>query len=230
MRAPFLTEDEVDLEDFCNRPRGRQDRGAEAMSRPTTSRSVLLATFGATLLAGGCEQQPPAATQAATQAAAASPYQPTATFQEVMDAVVDPAADNLWHAFSITVDAQGTHDFAPHTDGEWHQLRQRAIVLVEAANLIAVPGRRVAHGTTTIEDGAALDVATIQKRLDTKHDQLLGFAGAFRNISLKLLADIDRKDTAAIEEHGATLDEVCEACHKVFWYPEDQIPPAYTKK
>ena len=203
--------------------------GAEAMSRQATPPSVLLATFGATLLAGGCEQQPPAATQAATHAATASPYQPTATFQEVMDAVVDPAADYLWDAVSSKVDAQGTHDFVPHTAGEWHQLRQRAIVLVEAANLIAVPGRRVAHGNMTIEQPAALDVHSIQQRLDTQHDQLLGFAAALRDISLTLVADIDRKDTAAIVEHGATLDEVCEACHKVFWYP-DQIPPAYTKE
>ena len=192
---------------------------------------ALASAFGATLLTGGCaQQQPPAAaTQAATQAGAASPYQPTATFQEVMDSVVDPAADYIWQAVSTKIDAQGTHDFVPHTTGEWHQLRQKAIVLVESANLIAVPGRRVARGTTTIEDVAPLEVDKIQRRLDTQHEQLLGFAGAMRDISLTLLADIDRKDTEAILEHGATLDEVCEACHKVFWYP-DQILPTDTKK
>lgn len=186
---------------------------------------MLLTTFGASLLASGCARQPPAATQPAAE----SPYQPAATFQELMDSVVDPAADYLWQAVSTKVDAQGIHDFSPQTDVEWHQLRQHAIALVESANLIAVPGRRVAHGATTIEDGAALDVGQIQKRLDTQHDQLLGFARALREISLTLLADIDRKDTEAILEHGGTLDEVCEACHKVFWYP-DQSPPFDTKK
>ena len=97
-------------------------------------------------------------------------------------------------------------------------------MLVESANLIAVPGRLVAQGAKTIEDGAALEVEAIQRRLDTQHDQLLGFAGAFRDISLTLLADIDRKDTEAILEHGGTLDEVCESCHKVFWYPDESLP------
>ena len=186
---------------------------------------ALVCALGATLLVGGCAQQQP---PAATQAAAASPYQPTATFQEVMDSVVDPAADSLWEVGSTKVDAQGTHDFSPHTAGEWHQLRRHAVALVESANLIAVPGRRVAHGTTTVEGAAALDVDRIQKLLDTQHDQLLGFVSAFRAIGLTLLADVDRKDTEAILEHGATLNEVCESCHKVFWYP-DQSAPTYTK-
>lgn len=191
---------------------------------------AVVCACGATLLAGGCARQPPPdTTQSTTQAATTSPYQPVATFQEVMDSVVDPAADYLWEAVSSKADAQGTHDFAPHTAGEWHQLRQRAVVLVEAANLIAVPGRRVAYGTTTIEKIGPLDVDKIQQRLDTQHEQLVGFAGALREISLKLVADVDRKDTEAIMEHGGTLDEVCEACHKVFWYP-DQAAPTDTKK
>ncbi len=185
--------------------------------------------FGATLLAGGCTPQQPAATpQATTEAtnrpATTSPYQPTATFQEVMDSVVDPAADYLWQAVSTKIDAKGTHEFAPHTAGEWHQLRQHVVILVEAANLIAVPGRRVAHGTTTVEDAGPLEVDKIQQRLDAQHEQLVGFAGALRDISLKLLADVDRKDTEAIVEHGGTLDEVCEACHTVFWYPKQPAP------
>ena len=183
--------------------------------------------FSSLLLAGGCAQQQSPAT--ATQAATASPYQPTATFQEVMDSVVDSAADYVWRAVWTTVDVKGTHDFAPHTDAEWHQLRQRAVMLVEAANLIAVPGRRVAHGTTTMEGADPLEVEKIQQRLNTQHNQLVGFASALREISRTLVADIDRKDTEAILEHGGTLDEVCEACHKVFWYPE-QNAPANTKK
>ena len=85
------------------------------MSRQAARWSVLFATFGAFLLACGCAQSP----QPAIQAAAASPYQPTVTFQEVMDSVVDPAADYLWEAVSTKADAQGVHDFAPRTDGEW---------------------------------------------------------------------------------------------------------------
>jgi hypothetical protein len=149
---------------------------------------------------------------------------PAATFQEIMDSVVDPAGDYVWHAVATTIDAKGTHETRPRTAADWHRFRQHAILLVEAANLIAVPGRRVANGTKTVEDGDPLDVNRIQQRLDRQHDQLVGFTGALRDVALKLVDAADRQDVAAVTEHGGTLDEVCEACHKVFWYPEQPNP------
>ena len=34
------------------------------------------------------------------------------------------------------------------------------------------------------------------------------------------LAAIDKKDAQALFEAGDKIDEVCESCHQVFWYPE----------
>jgi hypothetical protein len=163
-----------------------------------------------------------------SEAAAISPYKPTATFQEIMDSVVDPSSDFIWDAVSTTVDATGIHEKQPRTDAEWHEIRRRAILLAEAANLIAVPGRRVASGDKTVEEREPLDVTNIQRRLDTNHEQLVGFANALREVSVQLVAVADKKDVAGITELGGTLDEVCESCHKVFWYP-DQVPNAAPK-
>jgi hypothetical protein len=33
------------------------------------------------------------------------------------------------------------------------------------------------------------------------------------------LAAIDKKDSEALFEAGDKIDEVCESCHQVFWYP-----------
>jgi hypothetical protein len=184
---------------------------------------VALSAIGITLALGACGNSSQSAASA-MPAAEASPYKPAATFQEIMDSIVDPAGDFVWKAVSTTVDAKGIHEVRPTTDAEWHALRQRAIMLVEAANLIAVPGRRVARGNRTIEEPGDLDVVHIQQRLDTQHDQLVGFAGALRNIGLKLVDAVDRKDVDAFTEHGGTLDEVCEECHKVFWYPDQPQP------
>lgn len=183
----------------------------------------LLATGACIGLLTACSGGAPAAKPAQT---AASPYKPTATFQEIMDSVVDSSADYLWQAVSSTADEKGIHDNQPRTDAEWHEFRRRAIMLVEAANLISVPGRRVAVGDKTIESGDPLNVQQIQQRLDTRHDELVGFAGGLRDISLKLVAAADKRDVAAITDLGGTLDEVCEACHTVFWYPELVQAPA----
>jgi hypothetical protein len=162
--------------------------------------------------------------------AAESPYKPTATFQEVMDSAVDPSADYIWNAVSTTVDKSGIHERKPVTDEDWHQLRRRAVLLAESANLIAVPGRKAANNTKTLEEGIALDPEPIQKRLDANHAQLVGFAEALRQIAIKLVEAADHKDPVAVTEAGGTLDEVCEDCHKVFWYPDDATPKAAAKK
>jgi cytochrome c556 len=44
-----------------------------------------------------------------------------------------------------------------------------------------------------------------------------------------LVAVADKKDVPAVTTLGGTLDEVCESCHKVFWYP-DPLPIITTKQ
>jgi hypothetical protein len=182
----------------------------------------------ASLLSACGGTAPPASSgkPAGGDVAAASPYKPTATFQEIMDSVVDFSSDYIWKAVSTTVDKKGVHEMQPRTDEEWHEFRRRAVLLVEAANLIAVPGRKVAHGDKAVEDGQPLEVAKIQERLDAHHDQLVGFADALREVSVKLVEAADKKDVAVITDLGGTLDEVCESCHKVFWYPDQPAPTA----
>jgi hypothetical protein len=200
--------------------RERNDTGVQVMemgqrnARPAT----VLGLFAVLFLMSACTKTPE---PNVVPAVAISPYKPTATFQEIMDSVVDSSGDYIWQAVSTKVDAKGTHETRPQTAAQWHEFRQRAIMLVEAANLIAVPGRRVAIGATTVEDGGPLEVDKIQHRLDTQHDALVGFAGALRDIGQKLVDAADRQDVAAVIQYGGTLDEVCEACHKVFWYPEE---------
>jgi hypothetical protein len=168
-----------------------------------------------------------AATQpAAPVAASPSPYQPAATFQEIMDSVVDPSSDYIWSAVSSSIDTKGLHEKKPRTAAQWHEFRRRAIALAEAANLIAVPGRRAARGDRTAESNEPLPVAEIQERLDRQHDQLVGFAAALRDVSMKLVDAADRQDVAAVTHLGGTLDDVCEACHLVFWYPPQSESPS----
>ena len=189
------------------------------------------AVFAACAALAACSGSAPpaAADKAPPEPAAASangPYRPSSTFQDIMDSVVDFSADYIWKAVSTTVDKKGVHEMQPRTDDDWHEFRRRAVLLVEAANLIAVPGRRVANGDKAVEDHQLLEVAKIQQRLDTQHDALVGFAGALRDVSLKLVDAADKRDVASITDLGGTLDEVCESCHKVFWYPDDPGAPA----
>src|SRR4026207_1823074 len=92
------------------------------------------------LLAMGCS---PAAEQKSAPAAQAE-FKLTGSIKDIMDSIVDPSADTLWGSGATTVDAQGMHERFPRTDEEWQEVRRQAIRLMEATNLLVMPGRIVA--------------------------------------------------------------------------------------
>src|SRR2546425_3291913 len=95
---------------------------------------------GSLLLVGACRAQQPA------------DYRPTATVKDIMDSIVDPSADALWDSVGTTISAAGTEQRAPHTDEEWANLRRRTVQLIEATNLLLIPGRHVARPGEKAED------------------------------------------------------------------------------
>ena len=99
----------------------------------------------------GCGQPTGAAVQlgaARTHEAAGQPdplpFAVTASIQELMQYEVDPSADAIWDAAGTTLTRQGLVEKQPRSDEDWKALRQHAIVLLEATNLLAIRGRRVA--------------------------------------------------------------------------------------
>ena len=40
-----------------------------------------------------------------------------------------------------------------------------------------------------------------------------------------MVAAIDKRNVDAYQTAGGTLDEVCESCHKRYWYPDAPKPP-----
>jgi hypothetical protein len=60
-----------------------------------------------------------------------------------MDGMIDPAADVLWDSVAYIATPKGIEDRQPRTDEEWKTVRNSAITLIEAANLLSMPGRRV---------------------------------------------------------------------------------------
>jgi hypothetical protein len=148
----------------------------------------------------------------------------TATFQELMDAEMDATSEKLWNAVSIVNDETGTHQKTPSTPAEWQELRRQAIRLAETTNLLMIPGRPVAapNVKTTVKSLEPLDVAAIQKRLAANPAALAAFALSARTVALQLVDAIDKHDVQKLSDLGGSLDEVCEACHKTFWYPDQK--------
>jgi hypothetical protein len=171
-------------------------------------------------IAGGLLQGCTPDSRDARTAAPPTPSLVKTTIREIMDAEVDPAADALWDSVAFTSTLQGEHEDRPQTPEQWQAVRRNAITLLEATNLIVMPGRRIAPANIALAAGE-LDPAILQRKLETDTAQFAAYARVLRGLALQAVAAIDAKDAQKLFELGGAIDSACEACHLVFWYPPD---------
>jgi hypothetical protein len=159
----------------------------------------------------------------------AASYRLTATIQDLMDGIVDPSADVLWDSVAYIANMKGIEDRQPRTDEEWKTVRYSAITLIEAANLLSMPGRQVAAARNPTASDAPpgrgeLSHAEIQQRIDSTHDSFTQFARNLQDAASKALTAIDAKNAQGLMDAGGVIDEACEACHVTYWYPNQNRP------
>ena len=199
-------------------------------------RMAVMALFCATALAacssganGGstataARSAPPAAKPAVSAAAAVpAPAGPVAvaTLKELMDSTVDPAADGIWDAVAVRSTRKGVEHHQPRTPEEWAAVRRHAVTLIEAMNLVVMPGRHAATVGTKPGLGE-LDPAQIERAIAEKHPLFVSFAQALQGTAQQALIAIDQKDIDAMVTTGGDIDAACEVCHVTFWYPNQQ--------
>ena len=158
-------------------------------------------------------------------ACSATQPKPVATLQQLMQSEVDASADNIWDAVETTLDAGGEAHKQPRADAEWQAVRRNAVVLIEAANLLTVQGRKLSAAPFPAEAAGALDSDQIEKRIAHNRVVFDQYALALRQTAQTVLAAIDARDPQALVTVGGNLDAVCESCHMTFWYPNQVIPP-----
>lgn len=146
--------------------------------------------------------------------------EPVVTIRELMAAIIDPSADDVWNSVGTISDKSGIHDFAPKTDEEWMAVRNGAIRVIEGANLLMIDGRKTAPaGAKSIAPGIELEPEEVDKLISKNPEAFKGFAKSLQMTAIELLRAIERRDPGAIMEIGGRLDVVCESCHQTFWYP-----------
>jgi hypothetical protein len=147
----------------------------------------ILALACSLALASGCAKVEP------TEAAVAAPYNTDIPINEVMAHVMNPAAYQFWSGWGVVEDEHGVRDLAPKTEAEWKTIEDGAATVVQATNVIMLPG--YARAPEADWNRYAQDVAKLAmqgKQAAEKHD----------------------KD--ALGEIGEKLDVACDACHEKF--------------
>ena len=174
----------------------------------------LVVLGGSLCLIGACRAQQPA------------DYRPTATVKDIMDSIVDPSADVLWESVATIITAAGTEQRAPQTDEEWVNLRRRTVQLIEATNLLLIPGRHVARPGEKAEDPKIqLGPEQIEALINEDRQQWTSRAHGLHDAALVAQKAIEARNAEALLDAGDVLDKACENCHLIYWYPRKPAAP-----
>lgn len=184
-------------------------------------RSLILVVCAA-VAAGSCQSKQP---EPAAPAADQPSYTTTATIKDIMLHIVDPAGDMVWDSVGTVIDKKGLHETAPTTDEDWNKVRNGVITLIEASNLLMMPGRAMAKpGEKSVAPGVELEPAEMEVLVNKDRAGWNQRARDLHNISVKVLEIVDKKDAEGLFDIGEDLDRACENCHRAYWYPNESIP------
>jgi len=146
-----------------------------------------------------------------------------ATIKDIMDSMVDPSGDFLFESIQEIADEKGIRQVAPETDEQWTEVRRRALILVEAPNLLAMEGRKVAQpGERAENPEVELHPEQIQKMLDDDRASFIRRAKRLQGAAEAALQAAKAKDKDALFSAIDRIDKACENCHLHYWYPNDK--------
>ena len=155
---------------------------------------------------------------------------PTATkptLHEVMVGSIDPVADIIWTESNKAYDDSGKAAPGVLVAAEWNRIAKAGRDLHDGALAIASdPDIRAAGPNVKILDEGkvpeAVTAAQVAVHLDRDRPGLTRHARELSTIALAIESAAKARDIVKTIALAEELDEVCESCHKRFWYPEGQ--------
>ncbi len=126
-------------------------------------------------------------------------YRPVAGTKLLMSSMLDPAADFIWDAVHDIYDEDGLHEYRPETDEEWVLVRNNAVVLAEAGNLLLMKPRSQ-PGNWDLWARDLTDAA-----------EAAMFAA-------------DARDSQRVFDVGEEIYNTCAGCHAEYWTADFEPP------
>jgi len=121
------------------------------------------------------------------------PYKPVADVKQLMQGIVDPSADVVWGSVATIFTKDGVEERRPRNAEEWANVRNHALMLTEAGNLLMMSPRA--------KDG----------------DQWMKMSQALIDTAEIALRAAEAKNIDGLYDVGGRIDEACENCHKKYW-------------
>ncbi len=136
------------------------------------------------------------------------------TIKDLMDSRVDPAGDYLFESVVTISDAKGIHHKAPHTPKQWAETRRQIQVLIDAPDLITVPGRKAARPEERSRNAAVENQPEqVERLINAQRADFVVRAGRLRDAAKIAMKAADAKDSKALFVAISGIDKACESCH-----------------
>ena len=150
---------------------------------------------------------------------------PVVSVKELMRDMIDPASDLVFDAVGAVVTKSGTVERGPKTDADWDRIRSGGVMLAEGVYLLKIPRPFAPPGDENNSSGPEpeeLSPAQIKAKLEA--DPVLWNAKieALRNVGLEVLEIVRKRDAHELWDAAENLDQACESCHIIYWYPGDK--------
>jgi hypothetical protein len=116
------------------------------------------------------------------------PFKPVVDTRTLMASLMEKQADIVWESVADTIVGNEVFEKRPQTDAEWLAVRNAAISVTEAGNLLMIEPRSIDEGW----DQAALGLIAQGERM---------------------IAAIDTRDPKAVFDVGSDLYDACVTCH-----------------
>jgi hypothetical protein len=150
---------------------------------------------------------------------------PVVSVKELMRDMIDPASDYVFNAVRAVATKKGIVETEPKTEEDWEKIRIGAVTLAEGISLLKIPRPFAPPGdenNSTGPEPSELSPAQIKAKLEA--DPVLWNAKieALRNVGLEVLDIVKKKNVKELWDAGENLDQACESCHLIYWYPGDK--------
>ena len=197
-----------------------RDLKSSTMRRTSVALSASVVLF-VMLIATGCRR----GSDAAARENALPPFATDLTIKDLMLNVIDTNADIVWLSVTTVASDKGLVETRPTTDEEWARVKGAAITLAEAANLLMIPGRKVAPDDHKSEvPGIELEGHEMDALIAKDPQAFYKHARDLYNAAMLAANAADKKDADKVFEVGETIEHACEGCHRTYWYPNEKIP------
>ena len=153
---------------------------------------------------------------------------PKANLQLTMLTKVNPQGLAFWDITNNAMGNDGNVDVKKLKAGDWAKLVEIGKALEEGGRTLATSNGIIAAppGAKLQDEGpSSAKAADVQRYVDAKPAVFRTRAQELQRTGASIAEAAARKDGKRLADLAGSLDEVCEKCHVIFWYPNQKKLP-----